>query len=199
MKDKTKKEIEQRLKVGLFGGSFNPVQRGHMKIAEEVLKERIVDEVWFIPCGNHAFGKKLASVENRINMLKLAIKSNKKMKIIDFEIKRKEKSYTYETLKYLKQNYPHEFYFIIGSDIVKDFGKWHALDYIKKNVEFIVAMRPGYKISGKLSFKVKNILALNENCSSTDVRNLVSSGKSISEFVTKEVEEYILKEGLYNG
>ena len=130
-------------KIALFGGSFNPVHNGHIKMARTILASQIVDEIWFIPCKEHALDKQIIPIENRLEMLSLAISGEKGMEVSDIEKNMPGKSYTANTIKKLKSEFDHEFYFIIGADNLTQMEKWRYLDYLQKNVSFIVVKRPG--------------------------------------------------------
>ena len=184
------------MKIAIFGGSFNPVHNGHLQVAEVILKKNIVDEVWFIPCGNHAFDKNLIEGQKRWEMLNLAINGNPRMKVLDLEIKSKEKSYSAKTIRVLKEEFPFDFFFVIGSDNLKDLDKWNNFEYLRDNVEFIVVHRPGYEISNSWGIKMKPV-ELISNLSSTQIRDNLKNRKSISGLVPKEVDEYIAKGELY--
>lgn len=188
------------MKLALFGGSFNPIHNGHLEIANELIKQKLVHEVWFIPCGNHAFDKKLISGEKRLKMISLAIDNNSSLKVIDVELNKSIKSYSANTIKWFKENFSHEFYYILGADNIIDLNKWYNYDYLKKNVEFILIKRPEYNLNKKIKIeiKIKNILDLNNSTSSTQIRENIKNKKSISQYVPKYVDEYILKEELYN-
>lgn len=185
------------MKVALFGGSFNPVHNGHLQIANKLLAEKIADRVWFIPCGNHAFGKGLASGKDRINMLNLAIGNNLKLKVIDIEIKSNRKSFTANTIRLLRKEFRHKFYFVIGTDNLKEFNKWHDIKYLQNNIKFILIKRPRYSLLKKIKIKILKIVSLKLHESSTEIRELVKNKKNISKFVPEAVAEYIGKGGLY--
>lgn len=185
------------MKVGLFGGSFNPVHKGHLKIANKLLKRKIVNEIWFIPCGNHAFEKELAFGKDRINMLNLAIGNNPKLKTSDIEIKSNKKSFSANTIKLLRRKFHHKFYFIMGADNLEDFDKWHDVQYLQNQVEFILIKRPEYILPKKINLRILKIIPLRLKESSTEIRKFIKNKKSILKFVPKTVAEYIYKEGLY--
>ncbi len=185
------------MKVALFGGSFNPIHNGHLKIARELLKKRIANEIWFIPCGNHAFEKELASGKDRINMLNLAIGNNPKLKVVDVETKSGKKSFSANTIKLLRRKFHHKFCFIIGADNLKDFNKWYDAQYLQNQVEFILIKRPTYIFPKKTNLKILKIIPLRLKESSTEIRRLVKNKKNIFKFVPKTVAEYINREGLY--
>jgi nicotinate-nucleotide adenylyltransferase len=197
------------MRIGLFGGSFNPVHRMHVNIVKKVLSKRIVERVWIIPCKSHAFDKSLAPFNDRVRMLRLAFKDISaravsaravSVKIMTIESRFKGKSYTSLTLKRLKKAYPsHEFFFIAGADIISDFEKWHDPQYVAKNLKFIIVYRPGRpdpsRNPGKLHIAatIKN----NDSLSSTYVRKMICKGISARKQVGRDVEEYINRKGLY--
>lgn len=185
------------MKIALFGGSFNPVHNAHIQVADKIIKNKITDEVWFMPCGNHAFGKELAPGKDRINMLNLAIGNNPKLKISDIEINSKKKNYTSETIKKIRKQFNHEFYFVIGTDNLESINEWENFDYLKENVEFILAKRPDYEIPKNLEIKIKNLLQITSKISSTQIRNNLKGKISIRNLVPEKVEEYIFERGLY--
>lgn len=188
------------MKVALFGGSFNPIHNGHLEIADSIIKEKIADEVWFIPCGNHPFNKKLINGQDRIKMINLSIKNNPRLKLLDLEILSDNISFTSETIKFLKEKFREiEFYFVIGTDNLIDLQKWHDFEYIKKNTEFILVERPKYELTNNLGIKIINSLPIKSLISSTQIRYLLNNNYSIEDLVPEEIELYIKKEGLNYG
>lgn len=185
-------------KIALFGGSFNPIHNGHLQIAESLVKQKFVDEVWFIPCGNHAFNKDLAKGDLRLRLINLAIKNNPKLKAVGVELN-DNKSYTSKTVAWFKKEFEHQFYFIIGADNLKDLDRWNNVEYLKQNVEFILVTRPGFIFPEKIDIKVAKILELENKTSSTVIRENLKKGISIEEFVPKQVEEYLKQEKVYNA
>jgi nicotinate-nucleotide adenylyltransferase len=186
------------MKVALFGGSFNPIHNGHLQIANELLAKQIVDQVWLILCGNHAFDKKLASGEVRMKMISLAIESNPLIKAVGVELDPDKKSYTSKTVSWFKKEFLHDFYFVIGADNIKDLEKWNNFEYLKNNVEFILIKRPGFEFSNDIGINIKEILNINNKISSSQIRKNLEKGVSIKDFVPKKVEEYIKQEGLFH-
>ena len=184
------------MKVALFGGSFNPIHNGHLQIAEELLENKIVDEVWLIPCGNHAFDKKLASGEDRMKMISLAIENRKSIKAIGVELDPDRKSYSSKTISWFKREFPHEFYFIIGADNLADLEKWHDFEYLKKNVKFILIKRQGFECSDNPKIDVRHVLNINSPVSSSQIRENLKKGISIKGLVPEKVEEYITHGGI---
>jgi nicotinate-nucleotide adenylyltransferase len=187
------------MKIALFGGSFDPIHKGHLQIANELLKKQIVNQVWFIPCGNHPFNKNLSPGKERIKMINLAIENNPKLKVIELEINSKETSYTSKTIKTLKDNFPKdEFYFVIGTDNLQDLEKWNDFEFLKKKVDFILMNRPGFNFVNYPKIKIKYYLDIQNNMSSSQIRENLEKGVSIKGLVPERVGKYIKKEGLYD-
>ncbi len=113
--------IKNRLKIGVFGGSFNPPHWGHLLVIQQILDARIVDEIWLMPCYLHSEKRSaLAPARDRLAMLKLLVHGIKRVKISDFELHENKVSYTQETLLALKKKFPqHELYWINGRDLMK--------------------------------------------------------------------------------
>jgi len=189
------------MKIGLYGGSFNPVQNAHIAVIKKVLEKKLVDEVWVLPCKDHAFKNNLVSIDDRIAMLKLALKDITNVKINLIELSFDGKNYTSETVKKLRKNYSHNFSFIVGTDILPEINDWHDFEYIKDTLPFIILNRKGYGLSKYnrilSELIVDEILTGFDLVSSTDVRDRVANGESISKLVPPNVEKYILDHKLY--
>jgi len=139
-----------------------------------------VDEVWIVPCRNHAFSKSLESAEHRVKMIELATRGIKGVKISDVEIKSRGKNYTLNTVRKLRKKYPkNEFFLIIGSDILKEITKWHKYETLLEEIDIFVFKRSKKDIS------------------STQIRKSLGKKNKITELVPKSVEEYITQRGLY--
>ena len=185
------------MKIALLGGSFNPIHNGHLEIIKELLNKQLVERVWIIPCGNHAFNKKLADKEKRMKMINLAIGRNPLVKVNHVELNSRNKSYTSKTMKQLKKKFLDDFYFVIGADNLKDLNKWNDFKYLKENVEFILVKRAKFKILDNLKIKIKGILELNNEISSSLIRENIQEGNLIKGLVPEKVEQFIFQEGLY--
>ncbi len=185
------------MKIAIFGGSFNPVHNGHIEIINSLIEEKTIDEIWVVPCGNHSFNKDLISGSLRLEMLRLAIDSSK-IKISEYELNKKEKSFSADMIRDFKKEYPqNQFLLVIGADNLEVIDKWHDFDYLKKEVEFIVIGRPGYELKNIFGIKIKKIIDLKKDISSTRVREEICKGISNKKNIPIEVYNYIKKNKLY--
>jgi nicotinate-nucleotide adenylyltransferase len=185
------------MRVAILGGSFNPIHNSHLKLIRYVYANHLADEVWVMPCKKHPLDKLLDKVEDRVAMVKLALEGIEGAKFCDLELKKDGKSYTYETLRALKQLYPHHFSWITGSDILRQLPEWYGYEHLQKEASFIVFERQGYPI---IDAEVKieaTVNAESDNISSTKIRERVRKGKSITDLVPKVVEDYIKENNLY--
>lgn len=198
-------------KIGIMGGTFNPVHVGHLIAAQEVLGEGNMDRVLFIPTGNppHKSKSEVISSADRYEMVRLVVRDNPGFEASDIEIKREGATYSYHTLIELHKEYPGaKMYFIIGFDTLKELDTWYRIQEVCKMTEFIVVNR------GNTTWELEEEILIRErryNCkftivkipdiqiSSTDIRERLKNNKSIKYFVTKEVEEYIMQKGLYRN
>lgn len=169
------------MKIGIFGGSFNPIHNGHLQIAQNLLDLKIVDQIWLLPCYSHVWNKDLATAKHRKNMINLAIKNLKfKIKLCEIELTQKKPFFAIDTVKILKTKFPqHNFLWIIGSDNFKTLNKWHKIDELLNLIPFIIVPR------------TKN------NFSSTEIRSRLKKRLPISNLVPKSVEKYIIQNNLY--
>lgn len=186
------------MKVGIFGGSFNPVHNDHLKIIRGVLKRKIVDEIWVVPCKTHPFAKDLAGERQRVEMIELAIKNTEGVKVCEIELEMVGKNYTINTVRNLKEKYGHDFFLIVGSDILDQIKGWYKVRELFEEVGFIVYLREGYGIKGLEGVQVLEVIEEGaSDISSSEVRRRVSEELSIKSLVPKEIAFYIEREGLY--
>lgn len=196
------------MKIGVFGGAFNPIHNGHLNLADYYLNSLKLDKIIFIPTSipPHKTAEYLVSAEDRINMLKLAISDNEKYDYSDIEFKRDGKSYTYDTLCQLKEIYSDaDFYLIIGSDQFFYFQNWYRADDILNMVTVVTAAREKDEYNSLLSFKnqydnMKNTIV--SNCdvvvvSSSEIRDNIKNGRDITSLVPQKVFTYIKDNNLY--
>lgn len=196
-------------RVGIMGGTFDPIHLGHLVVANEVLNIYNLDEIIFVPAGNPPHKTAMrASSWDRYFMTSLATMSNNKFTVCDLEIKNVGKSYTLTTLKEFHILYPEtEFYFITGTDAILDLPNWHEPKELSKLCKFIAVSRPGIskenaehiideiRISLTADIDILQVPML--QISSTDIRDRFKRGVSAKYLLPEPVEQYILKENLY--
>ena len=190
----------------IFPGTFNPIHRAHLKMAEYVLKNYGFDKIIFIPAYRPPHKDYSPDMcLHRYNMVKEAIKYNPKFEISDIEFKLEGKSYSYLTVLelYKKYNIDGNIKFIIGTDAFSQIKTWYETDKLKKIVDFIVFIRDNktvnfenLKLDG-YNFKFTNMPFT--DISSTELRQRIVENKPIDNLVTEEVKEYIIKNGLYRN
>lgn len=138
-------------RIGLFGGTFNPIHVGHLIVAEDVRYKMGLDRILFIPSNQppHKSVKDLASPSDRLNMVRLAIEGNSYFDCLDIEIKRGGKSYTIDTLREIKSILDGNYFFIIGSEAFLSFHTWKDPVEVLKEVDFVVMSRPQGAVSSQ--------------------------------------------------
>lgn len=197
------------LRLGIMGGTFDPLHWAHLMMAEEARDTFGLDKVLFIPAGQppHKMEYRVTDVEHRYAMALLGTASNPAFEVSRMEIERNGLSYSVDTLRELKRIYGSStgIYFIVGADEALDVPKWHEAESLPELTRFLVAPRPGFMLSDlqtKLSAEfsvVMDILPMPPiEISSTSLRERVMSGQSIKYLVPECVEAYIVKHGLYN-
>lgn len=175
---------------------------GHMAIAQMALEKFGLAKVIFIPSNQPPHKKimNLASCENRLKMVRLAVQDNPLFEVSDFEIRRKCKSYTIDTAKHLCSVYPKKtkFFFIVGGDSFSDLGSWKCIDEILQLASFIVVNRPGYTAPRrKRKIKHYSVIMPGIDISSSYLRNRIRQGKSVKYFVPDKVLKYVQQNKLY--
>ncbi len=190
-------------KIIVFGGSFNPTHKGHIKLAEDAFKFVGADKLFFVPTLNHPTKDVvLYNKADVLNMLKMGINSSNyanKFEIESCELENSEQtSYTYYTIKYLRVKYPEaELYFLIGSDNLPTLSSWFKYDEYKDWVKFIVGKRLGYEISFVAGVKYKIFETSAPEISSSQLREQIKNGENINEYLNKDVADYINSKNLY--
>ena len=210
-------EVKKNMKIGIMGGTFNPIHYGHLVTAEEALSQFKLDRVIFIPTGQppHKTTGKLASPEDRYMMTVMATASNSHFFVSRIETERKGKSYTIDTVKELKFTYGQSaaFYFITGADAILEILTWKNPEEIITMCKFIAATRPDYDLS-KIEELKKKLFGINANpqvtkdsisimeipalaISSTDIRLRIKTCRPIKYLLPESVCNYLLKNDLY--
>lgn len=192
-------------KIGLFGGTFDPVHIGHLIIAEVIRETLQLDQCLFIPAKIHALkdNRDIHPSGHRLRMLELAIQDNPYFFISDLELNKKGISYTIDTIKMLRLRYPEDrnkLYFLMGADNVVQFKKWKNPEELVKMCEFVVFRRPGFKaepesdpLFSDFQFVETPLLEI----SSTQIRTRVWQNLSIHYMVPSQIEAYIREHSLY--
>ncbi|MDR7237269.1 nicotinate-nucleotide adenylyltransferase [Neobacillus drentensis] len=186
------------LKVGILGGTFDPPHNGHLLIANEVLSTLQLDEIWFLPNQEPPHKKKSESISNedRLQMLELAIGGNDAFRVETMELHRQGPSYTVDTMKMMNNQYPdHQFFFIIGADMIEYLPKWHKIDELIKLVQFVGVERPSYSSQTDYPVLYVDVPAL--DVSSSMIRDRVKNGKTVRYLLPDSVIQFIEEKHLY--
>ncbi len=198
-----------KTKIGIMGGTFDPIHHGHLVIAEAAREQFELDRVIFIPAAlpPHKQAVEITPALHRYLMTVLAVEAHPQFFVSDIEIKRPGPSYAVDTLETLKKELGEEkqFFFITGSDALCGLPSWHRPERLLELCDFIAAGRPGCKDfrtaqaslgeAGKK--RIHRLVTPELEISATDIRQRVACGKSIRYIVPEAVEHYIRKEGLY--
>lgn len=198
------------MKIGILGGTFNPIHTGHLILAENAYTVLGLDKVIFMPSGISYLKdrKKIAAKEHRINMVRLAIKDNDRFELSTMETDREGNTYTFETLNALKtQNTKDELYFIGGTDTLMNIENWKCPDIIFKNASLVIAPRnftesniindKAEYLQKKYDAKVIILDTPNIEISSSMIRHKIANGKSVRYYIPDDVIGYINDNKLY--
>ncbi len=198
------------MRLGLFGGTFDPVHLGHLLLAEQCREQCELDEVWFIPAGNppHKNPADLAPDTSRAEMLEFATAGHPKFSVKRMELGGAGKSFTVDTLQQVYDEDPsRELFFLIGADSLLDLPKWREPEGIAE-LATIVAVNRGDRplpelealtpqLSAAIVSRLRFVTMPGVEMSATDIRNRVDQGHSIRYMTPRAVEEYIRENGLY--
>lgn len=188
------------MRIGILGGTFNPIHIGHLILAEEALSKLSLDKVIFVPTyiPPHKNVECNIKPQDRLKMAELAISDNPAFAVSDFEIGSKKTSYSIETLKEFRRLYGQDtqLYFITGSDLLKDLFSWKNVNDIFKMSKFIVANRPGYPVK-EVPKEVETVVITPIEISSEDIRRRLKALRSIRYLVPEKVRSYIMERNLY--
>lgn len=198
------------MRLGVIGGTFNPIHNGHLYIASEALRLLKLDKIIFIPAGNppHKQEEKITDAIIRSQMVKAAVGDYSHFEVSDYEVNKRTYSYTYETLEYLKRLYKEaEIFFITGADCLINLYSWKKVPEILELCNFVVLSRSGYSKEELEMQKHKvledfkgNIILLDLeelNISSTDIRNRIKNEQEYKFFVPEKVYGLIEALNLY--
>ncbi len=203
-------KIGERKKVGILGGTFNPIHFGHLLLAESARDRLQLDKVLFIPTGTNPYKQDIEDVgsEHRYNMTKLGIASNPNFEISKIEMEREGYTYTIDTLKELDQIYEDtDFYFISGADIIFEIHKWKDAKVVLQKLKIVTTFRPGYddqcliqrikELNENYGANITNLDTLEIDVSSSEIRSRIAEGFSIQYLLPESVRDYICDNKLY--
>ncbi|OPX35508.1 hypothetical protein B1H10_01075 [candidate division KSB1 bacterium 4484_188] len=192
-------------KIGLFGGTFDPIHNGHLIIAEYLRDDLGLEEIWFVPAKIHPLKNnfEITSPEHRLKMLLLAIQDNPNFKVTDVELQREGVSFTIDTIDELyRRNAALEprFFFFIGMDNVNELYKWKDPRQILRKAQVVAFGRPGFKADKKAKEFIPLIKFVHVpllEISSTYIRQRIQKKRSVRYLIPAAVEQYIREKHLY--
>jgi len=188
--------------IGIYSGSFNPIHNGHIQLAEYLIDNKLVDEVWFVvsPCNPLKNQQDLINEYLRLDMLVMSIKNKPQFKASDIEFSMPIPSYSIDTLQELSKQYPdNQFSLMIGSDNALIFDQWKNYKQLLDKYQVLVYPRIGYDFS-EVKGKYPQMQLLNTpyfNISSTQIRQSIAKKKDISQWLHPSVRDFILENHLY--
>ena len=200
-------------RIGILGGSFDPVHLGHVSLARDAKAQGELDEVLLVPARLQPFKQDRipASGRDRMNMLRIALKDDPGIEPDDYELRQEGVSYTYLTLRAMQERFGEDarICFIVGTDSLLKLDTWMNSDELLRRYEYIVGSRPGYlqeemeETARRLREEHGTRILIVENrlldISSTEIRNRIAAGGSAADLVGEDVERYIEEYGLYRG
>ena len=186
------------MRIMLFGGCFDPPHIGHQTIARAVLEADLADAIWFVPCGSHPFQRNLSSAQHRLAMLALLCENG--IEICEDEVRHPTPSYSLDTLRRLTATYPaHAFSWLMGSDQLPAFHRWHEYDTLVQEFPVYVYPREDFPFDpiypGMHALRGMDEIAV----SSTMVRRRLERAESIDDLVPPGVAAYIRQHHLYES
>ncbi len=197
-------------KLGIMGGTFDPIHLGHVAAAEACRVNFTLEKVIFVPAGVPPHkSRRVTPARDRLAMVIQATADNPYFEVSDFEVNRTGKSYTVDTIEHFRQEYADgiRLFFITGADAILEILSWHNVTRLSEMCEFIAVTRPGYANGGldkalanlplEIRQKIMVLVVPSLNISSTEIRDKVRTGVSITDQVPDAVEQYILNHRLY--
>jgi nicotinate-nucleotide adenylyltransferase len=200
------------MRIGIFGGTFDPVHLGHLILAENCREQGRLDQVWFIPAAAppHKLDRPVTPFDRRAEMLRLALAGNPAFGVNELERDRPGPSYTADTLTELRRRHPgDEFFLLVGSDTLADLPAWHQPARILQMAGLLIWLRPGHpphsaeqlrqalRLPEQIEVRLQVVEGPLIDISSSDLRRRVAAGRSLRYLVPRAVEQYIREKGLY--
>lgn len=190
-------------KLAIFGGTFDPIHRGHIHLAEKIIQSGKFDQLVVVPAGRPWQRPAIASAPDRLAMAQLAFQGDEVL-VSDCEIKRQSPTYAIDTVRELKQgeNADSQFSWVIGSDALSGLESWNRISELAELIDFLVIVRPGYAITGLhiptfIRWSSIEIGAL--DISATEIRRALHEHRDVSAMITPSVLSYIEERGLYGA
>lgn len=195
-----KPKRSRRLRLGLYGGTFDPVHHGHLILARDALEQLRLDAVLFVPCGQspHKDRKPRATDTQRLAMLRLALKGESRFWLTRCEMDRPAPSYAIDTAEEVQQDFPRaELFWLIGADQLAALDTWHRVDELRKLVTFVVLQRGKIEAKDPASGVLSLPQARRVDISSTEIRHRVKSRLPIDHLLPASIAASIKRHGLY--
>lgn len=196
------------MRTGIFGGSFNPVHKGHIHLAENIKNELELDRIILVPSGNspHRSMAEYADGKDRLEMLKLAAQGKEWLEVSDYELNADRISYSIYTVEHFRRKFPEDrLFLLLGSDMLLSFDKWYKFQEILKKATLAVVSRSGGDMA-KLKEKAEKLSQYGEIliseaepfiASSTEIREKIKKNSDLTCYLEKNVVQYIKLKGLY--
>lgn len=201
-------------RIGIVGGTFDPIHYGHLMLGRQAYQEYQLEEVWYMPSRQppHKKDHTVTPSKDRVAMIRLAIGDVPYFSLSDFELKRKEgNTYTADTLTLLTEAYPDtEFYFIVGADSVYEIEKWYRPETVLKLATILAASREyedeRLSLEQQISYlrtkygaRIFRLHCREFDAASAEIRSMLAKGNPVAEWIPQQVEQYIAEHGLYKG
>lgn len=188
------------MRIGVFGGTFDPPHLGHLIVASDAHRALELDRLLFVPSALHPFkrGEVRASPELRVEMLRAAVHGDERFGVDEAELRRPGPSYTVDTLRALRERFPRaELFFLMGADNVRDLPAWREPEEIVRLARLAVVSRVGERPAPEAPFPLLSVPVTRVDVSSTEVRRRAAAGEPIRYLVPEAVRGIILREALY--
>lgn len=195
--------------LGIMGGTFDPIHKGHIDMAQQCMDRFSLTKMLFIPTGNPPHKQSNVTDKlHRLEMTRLAVNASTDFDVSDIEVSREGKTYTFDTLQILRDQYPGwGFYYIIGADTLEDLFSWYRIEDVARMTKFLIVGRNGItpdklhtaaqRVREDFNAQLIDAQFVGLNISSTTIRDKTRNDESLKEYVTNDVEAYIYRHGLY--